>query len=61
MSYWEEHGKSSDWRTPGYVFEKLGVVFDIDVAAPTDGPMHVPALHCISERSLETRGPALSG
>ena len=54
MSHWEEHGKSSDWRTPPYLFEALGVVFDIDVAAPTDGPMHVPALHRISERSLET-------
>ena len=25
MSHWEDAGKSSDWRTPGYVFEKLGV------------------------------------
>lgn len=54
MSHWEELGKSSDWRTPRHVFDALGVVFDIDVAAPTDGPMYVPALLRISERSLET-------
>src|SRR6266550_1748573 len=27
-------GKSSDWRTPAYIFEALGCEFDVDVASP---------------------------
>ncbi|WP_454280552.1 DNA N-6-adenine-methyltransferase [Sphingomonas sp. Marseille-Q8236] len=42
MSHWETPGASDEWYTPGYVFDALGERFDIDVAAPNDGPMHVP-------------------
>ena len=41
-----EHGniidKSDDWYTPSYVFDALGVRFDLDVAAPVEGPRYVP-------------------
>lgn len=53
MSHWEEGGKSNDWYTPKYIFDALECVFDVDVAAPTDGPLHVPSLAHISEHSLD--------
>jgi hypothetical protein len=31
-------GKSSDWRTPFYIFKALGCEFDVDVASPGSGP-----------------------
>lgn len=43
MSAWEAAGKSDDWYTPKYIFDALGCTFDLDVAAPMDGPRHVPA------------------
>lgn len=33
---------SDDWYTPKWVFDGLGIAFDLDVAAP-DGGSHVPA------------------
>ncbi len=41
MSDWERPGASDDWLTPRYVFQALGVVFDLDVASPYEGS-HVP-------------------
>lgn len=44
MSAWESSfGASDEWYTPAYIFDALGVTFDLDVAAPADGPLHVPA------------------
>lgn len=44
MATWEPSaGASDEWYTPAYVFEALGVWFDLDVAAPVDGGPHVPA------------------
>lgn len=43
MSAWENAGESDEWYTPRYVFDALGVTFDLDVAAPRLGPRHVPA------------------
>ena len=34
---------SDDYWTPRWVFEALGVEFDLDVACPPDGPPHTPA------------------
>ncbi|MBO6625844.1 MAG: hypothetical protein JJ938_13245 [Roseicyclus sp.] len=34
MASYESAGKSNPWMTPPYVFEALGIFFDIDVAAP---------------------------
>jgi len=43
MSVWEPAvGGSNDWYTPKYVFDAIGEVFDLDVAAPMFGPRHVP-------------------
>lgn len=44
MSIWEPRiGASDEWYTPAYIFDALGEDFDLDVAAPRLGPMHVPA------------------
>jgi hypothetical protein len=42
MSEWESSGKSDDWFTPRYIFDALGVRFDLDVSAPKEGPRYVP-------------------
>lgn len=34
---------SDDCYTPRWVFDAMGVQFDLDVAAPVGGPWHVPA------------------
>lgn len=44
MSAWEPcMGASDEWYMPEYIFEALGETFDLDVAAPVSGPLHVPA------------------
>lgn len=53
MSYWEANGKSDDWYTPKYIFDALACSFDLDVAAPFDGPKHVPCNGWIHDRSLQ--------
>ena len=56
VSTWEpSQGASDEWYTPKYIFDALGCVFDMDVAAPEDGAPHVPARYHLHERSLETR------
>jgi phage N-6-adenine-methyltransferase len=35
---------SDDWYTPKWVFDGLGMTFDVDVAAPDGGAENVPAL-----------------
>lgn len=55
MSSWEEAGKSDEWYTPAYVFDALGVTFDLDVAAPIDGPRHVPCRAWISAESIQRK------
>lgn len=52
MSYWENSGKSNDWFTPKFIFDALGARFDLDVAAPKEGPLHVPCEHWIYQNSL---------
>ncbi|MFN7610962.1 MAG: DNA N-6-adenine-methyltransferase [bacterium] len=52
MSIWEKPGKSDDWFTPAYIFEALGCGFDMDVAAPLEGPRHVPCNVWIHQKSL---------
>ena len=47
-------GKSDDWYTPSRVFEALETYFTLDVAAPFEGPLHVPARSWISADSLES-------
>ena len=54
MNAWEPCvGASDEWYTPAYIFDALGAVFDLDVAAPPQGGPHVPARNWICERSLD--------
>lgn len=53
MSAWESPGQSDEWYTPAYIFDALGCHFDMDVAAPVDGPMHVPATMWYSRDALD--------
>lgn len=43
MAAYEAAGESDEWYTPRYIFDALGVTFDMDVASPATGPRHVPA------------------
>jgi hypothetical protein len=52
MSHWEDTGKSDDWWTPKYIFDALDCQFDMDVAAPMRGPLHVPCDTWIYDHSL---------
>lgn len=59
MSHWENKQKNGkekhgEWYTPKYIFDALNCNFDLDVAAPAPGPLHVPCSKWLSERSLET-------
>lgn len=58
MGVWEAIGQSDEWYTPAYIFAALGVRFDMDVAAPKDGPRHVPCdgWHWGNSLSLPWRG-----
>lgn len=49
----ERPGLSDEWYTPRYIFDALQCGFDLDVAAPVDGPLHVPALTWLHEGALE--------
>lgn len=54
MSVWEPCvGASDEWFTPRYIFDALGMRFDLDVAAPVEGPRHAPAVRWYSSEALE--------
>lgn len=53
MASYEKQGESDEWYTPKYIFDSFGVPFDLDVAAPKDGPRHVPTTCWISSGSLD--------
>ena len=42
MAAYEKQGESDEWYTPRYIFDALGLRFDLDVAAPIEGPRHAP-------------------
>lgn len=52
MSAWETIGQTDEWFTPAYIFDALGCTFDLDVAAPQEGPRHVPTKRWLSHNSL---------
>jgi hypothetical protein len=52
MAIHEIKGKSDEWYTPKYIFEALGVQFDLDVASPKQETF-VPAKQFITEESLK--------
>ena len=43
-----DNGTSDDYYTPPYIFEWLGVEFDMDVCAPAGGVPWIPARRCLS-------------
>lgn len=53
MAAYEKSGESDEWYTPKYVFDALGVNFDLDVAAPIEGPRYTPCAEWFHEGSLE--------
>lgn len=54
MGIWEPSiGASDDWFTPRYIFDALGETFDLDVAAPLEGPRHVPCRGWLHEGSID--------
>ncbi len=53
MGAYESAGKSDDWCTPKYIFDAIGERFDLDVAAPIEGPKYVPCDGWFSAGSLE--------
>lgn len=44
-------GSSDEHYTPASLFKQLGLIFDLDVAAPQGGSDHVPALHYFDKTS----------
>ena len=53
MAKYEKRGESDEWYTPQYIFDALGVSFDLDVACPPEGPRYVPAERYFSHSALE--------
>lgn len=50
----ESQGKSNEWYTPKYVFDAMGVHFDLDVASPVNREFcSVPAEKFITQDSLD--------
>lgn len=52
---WEKEGESDDWFTPKYIFDAMGTVFFMDVAAPREGPRYTPCIDWLYEKSLDTK------
>jgi hypothetical protein len=52
MAAYEAAGETDEWYTPAYIFDALGERFDLDVAAPPEGPRHVPAERWYSDLAL---------
>ena len=38
----QEGTTNDDYHTPKWIFDAIGVEFDLDVACPPDGPLHTP-------------------
>lgn len=53
MSYWESSGASDEWYTPAFVFDALGVTFDLDVAS-AESVVHVPCRSRLTSHGLQT-------
>ena len=54
MSQHESIGLSDEWYTPKYIFDALGAIFDMDVAAPISlEHVKTPTDTFITNRSLE--------
>ena len=53
----EGHPSNNEFYTPPWVFEKLGLTFDLDVCAPCGGVPWIPAKHhwCILNDGLQQK------
>ncbi len=53
-NYFGAPGASDEWYTPAYIFDAMGVFFDLDVAAPAVGAKltAVPAREFVTSNSL---------
>ena len=57
MAAYEAHGESDEWYTPRYIFDAIGIRFDVDVAAPERGPRYVPTQNWFHVRYNALRQP----
>lgn len=53
MAAYEKAGESDEWYTPEYILSAIGCVFDLDVAAPKEGPRYVKCESYFCDGSLE--------
>lgn len=53
MAAYEAAGETDEWYTPRYIFDAIGERFDLDVAAPSEGPRHVPTDQWLSDNALD--------
>jgi len=54
VSAWEASvGATDEWYTPPEIFDALGTIFDLDVAAPFGGGPHVPCREWYAQHGLE--------
>lgn len=51
-AYYGAPGASDEWYTPKYIFDAMGVRFDLDVASPPR-ETHVPCLRRLTSGALE--------
>ena len=47
----ENYVEKDEYYTPKSLFDELKIIFDLDVAAPEGGPMHVPAVEYFDKES----------
>ena len=48
----QQHGRTSDdYYTPPWIFDKLAITFDLDVASPPDGCHWIPAKHYYDQKT----------
>lgn len=53
MAHYEKQGGPVEYYTPKYIFDAMGVTFDLDVAAPEDlTHIHTPSYQYIKNDSL---------
>lgn len=51
-NYYGTIGATDEWFTPKYIFDALGVEFDMDVSSPLGGPRHTPLSTALDKNFL---------
>lgn len=57
MSAYESRGETDEWYTPKYIFDALGITFDLDVACPPEGPRYVPCIAHLTKKECGLTSP----